>query len=80
MKCLKLLDIKNRYPANHRKSGIILDHVKRQQKALPIDIKVIALDAGYNLVLFIEDWNYLESTAIQQFANIRIMLKKRIYI
>ena len=28
------------------------------------------------LVLFMEDWNYLESTAIQQFANIRIMLKK----
>ena len=39
----------NCYPANHRESDIILDHVKQQQEALPIDIKVIALDAGYDV-------------------------------
>lgn len=37
------------YRANHRESDIILNHIKKQKETLPIDIKVIALDGGYDV-------------------------------
>lgn len=62
----------NCYPANHRESDIILNHVKQQQEALPIDIKVLALDGGYDVgavhrgleLLGIEGY-----TAIREYQN-----------
>lgn len=37
------------YPANHRESDIILDHVKYQQNTLAVEMKKIALDGGYDI-------------------------------
>ena len=64
----------NCYPANHRESDIILNHVKQQQEALPIDIKVLALDGGYDVGAVHRGLELLGIEAIQQFANTRIML------
>lgn len=37
------------YPANHRESDIILNHIKKQKEALSIDLKSLALDGGYDV-------------------------------
>ena len=37
------------YPANHRESDIILKHLKKQKEMLPIELKTIALDGGYDV-------------------------------
>ena len=37
------------YPANHRESDIILNHIKKQQEILSIDLKTLALDGGYDV-------------------------------
>ena len=37
------------YPANHRESDIILEHVKRQQEDLSLSINRLALDGGYDV-------------------------------
>lgn len=34
------------YPANHRESDIILNHIKNQKETLSIELKTIALDGG----------------------------------
>lgn len=37
------------YPANHRESDIILEHMKRQQEDLSLTINRLALDGGYDV-------------------------------
>ena len=37
------------FPANHRESDIILNHVKKQKETLPLHLKTIALDGGYDV-------------------------------
>lgn len=37
------------YPANHRESDVILEHLKRQKKDLSLSIKNLALDGGYDV-------------------------------
>ena len=37
------------YPANHRESDIILNHLKKQKETLSIELKKIALDGGYDV-------------------------------
>lgn len=37
------------YPANHRESDIILNHMKHQQEDLPLVMKKLALDGGYDV-------------------------------
>lgn len=37
------------YPANHRESDLILNHIKKQKKTLPLEPKIIALDGGYDV-------------------------------
>lgn len=37
------------FPANHRESDIILNHVKKQKETLSLDLKTIALDGGYDV-------------------------------
>lgn len=37
------------YPANHRESDIILEHMKRQQEDVSISISRLALDGGYDV-------------------------------
>ena len=37
------------YPANHRESDIILNHIKRQQEDLSLTINRLALDGGYDI-------------------------------
>lgn len=37
------------YPANHRESDIILNHIKNQNETLPIELKTMALDGGYDV-------------------------------
>lgn len=37
------------YPANHRESDIILTRIKKQKEALPVELKTLALDGGYDV-------------------------------
>ena len=37
------------YPANHRESDIILNHIKQQKEKLLIEPKTIVLDGGYDV-------------------------------
>lgn len=37
------------YPANHRERDIILTHIKKQKEALPVELKTLALDGGYDV-------------------------------
>ena len=37
------------YPANHRESDIILNHLKKQKETLSIELKTLALDGGYDV-------------------------------
>ena len=37
------------YPANHRESDIILEHIKQQQENLSLSINRLALDGGYDV-------------------------------
>lgn len=60
------------YPANHRESDIILNHIKSQKETLPFVPKTIALDGGYDVGAVHRGMELLEIdsyTAIRVYQN-----------
>lgn len=65
------------YSANHRESDIVLNHLKSQKEALPIELETIALDGGYDVGAVHRDWNCWEWMDTQQLEYFYCSNQKR---